>query len=78
MTSIPHPDKPCEAQEIREHLQVLLNSNIKGKWDMEGVMNWLKYKLPQLTEASDTMVEYIDDIYPDTVIDLVKREDEAA
>lgn len=78
MTLIPHPEKPCEAQEIREHLQSLLNCNIKGKWDLEGVLYWLKYKSPLITEAADIMVEFIDDQYPDTLVDLVKREDEAA
>ena len=78
MTKIPHPDKPCEADEIIQHIAALHQCKSKGVWDLEGVMRWLKVNLPQMDEAAERMAEYIDEQYPDTAVELVKREEEAA
>ncbi|WP_028609199.1 hypothetical protein [Paenibacillus harenae] len=76
MTYYPNPDKPVEADEINQHINVLMQCKKTGVWDMEGVMKWLRTNLPQMADAADCMAGYIDDQFPG--MEISKKESDAA
>lgn len=78
MTYIPNPDKPGEADEIKQHIDSLYECKKTGVWDMEGVMKWLKSNLPQMADAADCMAGCMEDMFPGNQVELNGKKGEAA